>query len=219
MIVTVNGEQRELPADATVASARRGALAPPPRRGGGGRRRGGAARGMGRHVAARTAPGSRSWRRFREDERDGRATRDRRSRVRLAADARDGRLPQPRGAGRGAGGLGRRDVHGRAAPARPGRPRLDPRRARRGLRPDPPEHRRLLHRPRRDHHRAARPRGVRDQLDQARGDRRRPDADPRRARAAASPPSSWSTTASSCSPTRPTTRCWRGGSRTSAARR
>jgi thiazole synthase len=33
------------------------------------------------------------------------------------------------------------------------------------------------------------------------------------------PPRSWSTTASSCSPTPPTTRCWHVGCRTSAARR
>ena len=46
-----------------------------------------------------------------------------------------------------------------------------------------PEHGRLLHGPRRGAHGAARPRGVRDRLGQARGDRRRPDAAPRRGRA------------------------------------
>jgi thiazole synthase len=47
------------------------------------------------------------------------------------------------------------------------------------------EHRRLLHRARRGAHRQARPRGVRDRLDQARGHRRRAHAAARRARAAA----------------------------------
>ena len=45
------------------------------------------------------------------------------------------------------------------------------------------QHRRVLHRAGRDHHRAAGARGVPDRLDQARGDRRRPHAPARRGRA------------------------------------
>ena len=45
-----------------------------------------------------------------------------------------------------------------------------------------------------------------DRLDQARGDRRRPHPLPRRGRAASTPPSSWSPTASPSSPTPTTTR-------------
>ena len=68
-------------------------------------------------------------------------------------------------------------------------------------------------------HRAARPRGVRDRLGQARGHRRRAHAAARRARAARWPPRSSSTTASSSCPTRTTTPSSRAASRTSAARR
>mgnify|MGYP003694788401 CR=1 FL=1 len=62
------------------------------------------------------------------------------------------------------------------------------------------QHGRLLHGPRRGAHRAAGPRGVRDRLGQARGDRRRAHAAARRARAAARRPRRWSTTASRCLP-------------------
>ena len=54
--------------------------------------------------------------------------------LQLTADPRHRRLRQPRDARGGADRVGHRDVHGRAAAARPGGARLDPRRARRGRR-------------------------------------------------------------------------------------
>ena len=62
--------------------------------------------------------------------------------------------------------------------------RLDRRRARPRRRPAAAQHRRLLHRARRRADRQAGPRGVRDRLGQARGDRRRAHAAARRAGAA-----------------------------------
>ena len=148
------------------------------------------------------------------------SARDRRPRVALAPDPRHRRLRQPRAAGARAAR--------RPAPSCARSPCAGSDPAARGSILDVldgagvevlPEHRRLLHRPRRGDDRAAGPRGVRDRLDQARGDRRRPHAAARRRRAASPPPRSSSTTASPCCPTRPTTRCWPAAWRTSAAPR
>ena len=72
----------------------------------------------------------------------------------------------------------------RAAARRPVPARLDRRRARPLRGRAAAQHRGLLHRARRGPDRQARPRGVRDELGQARGDRRRAHAAARRARAA-----------------------------------
>ena len=81
------------------------------------------------------------------------------------------------------------------------------------------QHRRLLHGPRRRPDRAARPRGVRDRLGQARGDRRRAHAAARRARAARGRRGARRRRLHRAARTRTTTRCSRAGWRTSAAPR
>ena len=161
------------------------------------RRRRGRARGRRRRSTARScraasgtrraAQGgqrSRFWRRSRAAPRPRRDLGARRPRVDLAPDRRDRRLPLARADGGGAGRLRGGDRHRRPAPHRPRRQGLGARRDRQARPLRPAQHGRLLHRPRRGPHRAARPRGVRDRLDQARGDRRRPHPLPRRGRAA-----------------------------------
>ena len=138
----------------------------------------------------------------------------------LAPDPRHGRLPQPR----------RRWPRRRARRARSWRPSRcagSTRRARgsildvlaRGRPRGAAQHGRLLHRPRGGHHRAAGARGARDRLGQARGDRRRPHAAARPGRAARGGRDARRPTASSCCPTRTTTRSSPAGSRTPAAPR
>ena len=219
MRIELNGEARELPAGATLAdavvarpaasrttrasrSALDGEVVPRARVG----RDAAARRGRGR--GARGDPGRRrsDW------ELGGRA-------VGLAADRRHRRLPLARADGGGAGRLRHRDRHRRAAPRRPRRRGLGARRDRPARALRPAQHGRLLHRPRRGPHRPARPRGVRDRLDQARGDRRRPHpAAPTRS-SCSTPPRRWSTTASPSSPTPTTTRSSPAGSRRPAAPR
>ena len=116
---------------------------------------------------------------------------------------------------RGAGGVGDRDRHRRPAPGRPALAGLGARRDRSPGALLPAEHGRVLHGTRRGQDRPARPRGVRDRLDQARGDRRRPHPPPRRGRACRTPPRPWSPTGSPCCPTPTTTRSSRRGSRAS----
>ena len=126
---------------------------------------------------------------------------------------------QPRIAGRRPRRLGHGTGHRGRAPGRPGHPPLPGRPAGRPGGPDPAQYRGLLHRGRRRPDRPPGPRGVRHRLDQARGDRRRPDAAARPPRAASTRPSSWSTTVSSSSPTAATTRWWPAGSSRWAAPR
>ena len=115
--------------------------------------------------------------------------------------------------------VGRRDGHRGDAPRGPRGARLAARGARGRRLLGAAEHRRLLHRARRRDHRPAGARGAGDRLGEARGDRRRQDAAARRAPSCSRPPRRWWPTASPCSPTPTTTRCWRGGWRTPAAPR
>ena len=124
MRVIVNGEPRELPdrdhrRDRGRVAARRPGGS---RRGGRARRRGRAPRRLGRDRAARRSP-RRGRRRGPGRVSVGDAVDHRRTRVRLPADPRHRGLHQPRCAGRRARGVGRRAVHGGAAPARSGEPR------------------------------------------------------------------------------------------------
>ncbi len=179
------------------------------------RRRGRAALGVGDDAAAR-------GRRGRGPRRDPGRRRNldaRRPRVVVPSDRRHRWLPLARADGGGARRRGHRDRHRRPAPHRPDPAGLGPRRDRQARPLRPPQHGRLLHRPRRGPHREARPRGLRDRLDQARGDRRRPHALPRRGRARRRPPSSSSATASPSSRTPTTTRSSPAASRASAAPR
>ena len=171
-------------ASVTAAVTAAGAPGRGPRRGGRGRRRGGAARPVGLHRAARGpagrgAPGGAGWL-------GDHATRpdDRRPRFGSRLIIGTGGFRNLEAMARGHRGVGRRDGDGRAAPRGPARARVDRRGARAAGRLPAAEHRRLLHRPRRGHHRPARARGVRDRLGEARGDRRRQDAAARPRRAA-----------------------------------
>ena len=192
MKVVLNGEPPSSRDGATVEAAldvarpaRRG-----PRRRGRRRRRGRPARAVGRDTNCTKGRGWRSCARSREAEM---AVTDTNTDVltiagtdaALAAAARHRRVPLARRAGRRAGGRPARELVTVALR------RIDP--AQRGSIVDVldragvqllPEHRGLLHRPRRGADRQARPRGVRDRLGQARGDRRRAHAAARRARAA-----------------------------------
>ena len=220
MTSCVNGEPRELP-DGRDASptrrAARGVRRRRPRR----RRRASTARSCraasGRRPSCATVSRSRCSRRSREDDRWTIRLTIAGRELELAADPRHRRLSQPRGDAERA----------LARVAAPSSPRSRCGASTRGARGSivevleecrpraAAEHRRLLHRARGGDDRTARPRGVRDRLGEARGDRRRPHAAARPGRAARRPPRrSWTTASPSCR-TRTTTRSWRAGSRTS----
>ena len=133
-----------------------------------------AAHRAARRPAGRGAPGGAGWLSF------GSADRDFGSRLVIGT----GGFRNLQVMGEAVAASGRRDGHAGPAPRGPVGARLDRRGAGGGRLLPAAEHRRLLHRARRRHHRPARARGVRDRLGEARGDRRRQDAAARPGRAA-----------------------------------
>ena len=199
MIVSLNGRRAELPDGASVADAveavgrgrrnprgrgrRRRRGRPPARmeddeaRERSGRR--GAACGPGRLAHLPELASRAGERPASPAPIGGHAVRAGRTRLGLPPDRRQRRLSLAGVDGARGGRLGSRDRDRGASPRRPGRAGVGARGDRSARVVRAPQHGRLLHGARRGAHRASGARGVRDRLDQARGDRRRPHPAPR----------------------------------------